>query len=232
MLNNKIEQDELFIELNKLARNMGFCVVDVVKSLHPNNTDVAIVISSQNGDTTIEALEDFHRAVQPFLELKFSRDELSMSVSTPGLQRQFKDFYEFKVFKGKNVRLYSLKDNVWVNGIISDVNEVEVRLVNAKFEDASKQVSIEEKPIEEKSAQESTIQNPHELSATKHDPQDISAVCISNLSDNNATFDYTINYADIQKAKLDFSFNEEKPSESKQKKEQAKTKKGKKKANG
>lgn len=136
MLNREIEQKELFTVLQPLAANMGLCVVDVVKSVRPNNTDIAAVVCSENGETTIDTCEAFHRAALPLMEVMFGKDELSMSVSTPGLQRQFKDFYEFRVFKGRNVRLYSLKDNLWVSGTIADVSDDSVRLENVVFEDA------------------------------------------------------------------------------------------------
>lgn len=163
MLKNEITKDELFKKLSVVAESLDLYVVDVAKTMHINEIHIAITIYKKNGETGIDDCEQFHKTVQPELELQFGRDELSMEVSTPGIQRAFKDCYEFKVFQNKSVRLYCTSLSSWIIGTIENSDENSVELTNVFIENGNK----------------------------------TEAIC-------------NLEYKDIQKAKLDYSFPEKK----------------------
>lgn len=135
MLNNEIVNNDLFKEVSLIAEQMGLAVVDVIKTVHNNEIHIAITINSISGETGIEECEHFHRTIQPRLELEFGRDNLSMEVSTPGIQRQLKDCHEFSVFKGKKVRTYVISMSSYVVGTITDTDSESVLLSNVHVED-------------------------------------------------------------------------------------------------
>ena len=139
MLERKIEDNEIYKQAEPLANALGLRVVDVVKSVRPNSVDVAFIVSRIEGEATIDDCEAFHRAIQPILELDY-RDELSMSVSTPGLQRILKDVHEFSVFQGRTARVYTSGAGMWIRGLISDVGEDGFTLSGAAAEDAAADV--------------------------------------------------------------------------------------------
>ena len=124
MLENSIAKDSLFLELQEFASALGLVVVDVSKSVRStSDVHVSITIARKGSDVNIDDCENFHRAVQPFLELKLGRDALSMEVSTDGIQRNIKDFHEFEIFEGRYCRIYSSKYSSWVEGTITNPGE-------------------------------------------------------------------------------------------------------------
>ncbi len=138
MLNKEIVNDKLFCELKPVVNGLGMQLVDVKKTQQAHNTTlVSITITAFEGEAGIDECALVHRAVQPMLELEIGRDNLAMEVSTPGLQRIFRDFWEFEVFKGKRCRVYSLFFSSWITGIISEVKECAVVLGDYLIEDKS-----------------------------------------------------------------------------------------------
>lgn len=97
-----------------------------VKSL--TDVHLTITIAKNPGEVTIDDCEAFHRAVLPVLELEYGREALSMEVTTPGIQRIFKDTYEFEVFTGKFCRVYSSIHSSWIEGTISSYENNKVTL--------------------------------------------------------------------------------------------------------
>ena len=138
MLKNDIVKDDLFSELSTMGNSLDIFVVDVVKTVHGTDVHISVVIQPKKGEAGIESCELFHRTIQPRLELMFGRDNLSMEVSTPGLQRAFRDCYEFTVFIGKQVRLYSLDLSSWVNGTIKETGDDFVVLSDVLIEDGNR----------------------------------------------------------------------------------------------
>lgn len=136
MLKNEIAQDKLFLELKPFADSLNLSLVDVQKNVHgAKDIQVAIVIASKEGETSIDDCEKFHRTVQSRLEMLIGRDELSMEVSTPGLQRNFRDIWEFEVFKTKRCRVYDTSRSQWVEGNIAGCDQKTLVLEDYLVED-------------------------------------------------------------------------------------------------
>lgn len=124
------------MELKPFADSMNLSLVDVQKNVHgAKDVQVAIVIASKEGETSIDDCEKFHRTVQSRLEMLIGRDELSMEVSTPGLQRNFRDIWEFEVFNGKRCRVYDTSRSQWVEGNISACDQKTLTLLDYFIED-------------------------------------------------------------------------------------------------
>ncbi|MDX9915138.1 MAG: ribosome assembly cofactor RimP, partial [Sphaerochaeta sp.] len=82
----------------------------------------------RDGETTVDHCADVYRLVFPRLQLAHGDRDLSLEVSTPGLERSFKDIHEFALFHGKRVRLYDNGRRTWVSGIIEGMGEGSVTL--------------------------------------------------------------------------------------------------------
>lgn len=138
MLENKVQTNELFLKLKGFADALSLSVIEINKTVK-SSTDVhiSITVAKRNGDVSIDECETFHRSIQPVLELEFGREVLSLEVSTPGIQRAFKDVYELEVFEGKNCRLYSNKFSSWIEGVLGDCDSDCVKLLNYKICDTS-----------------------------------------------------------------------------------------------
>ena len=119
VLENKIESNPLFVELKEIADGLGMTVIEARKDIR-NATDVhvSLTVVKNGGETSIDDCEMFHRSAQSRLELLIGRDVLSMEVSTPGVQRNIKDIFEFSIFTGRFCRLYCQSRSSWVEGTI------------------------------------------------------------------------------------------------------------------
>ncbi len=166
MLINEIVNNDLYKEVSEVAEHMGLAIVDVSKTVHNSDIHISITIYSNSKETGIDDCEHFHRTIQPRLELKYGRDNLSMEVSTPGIQRLFKDCHEFSVFTGKKVRVYVLSLSSYVAGIISETDDTSVILSDVHIEDNNK--DLQELKIEFKDIQKAKLEYVFASKKEKH----------------------------------------------------------------
>lgn len=138
MLNNEIRENPLFLGLEDTVKGLGLELVDVKKTQQGGGTVlVSVTIVSKDKEAGIDECAMVHRAIMPELELQIGRDNLAMEVSTPGLQRNFRDFWEFMVFQGRRCRVYSISRSSWVTGIIEQSEAEIVKLSDYLVEDTS-----------------------------------------------------------------------------------------------
>lgn len=166
MLNNEIVNNDLYKEVSAIAEQMDLSIVDVSKTVHNSDIHISITVYSSSKETGIDDCEHFHRTIQPRLELKYGRDNLSMEVATPGIQRLFKDCHEFSVFTGKKVRVYVLSLSSYVIGMISDTDDKSVTLSDVHIEDNNK--DLNELIIEFKDIQKAKLEYVFASKKEKH----------------------------------------------------------------
>jgi ribosome maturation factor RimP len=121
MLKNKIRENTLFIETAPLVKKIDLLLVDISESEQQNSIQIRVVIKAKDRITTIEDCTKVHKLLEPRLELLVDNKDLLIEVSTPGLQRNLKDYYEFELFSGENVKIYDDRVSDWVSGKISNV---------------------------------------------------------------------------------------------------------------
>ena len=86
-------------------------------------------------DVTTDDLAEVYNIVYPRYQVIFGRRDLTLEVSSPGMQRNFKDVYEFTLFKGKLVKVYSSTYSSNIEGTISDADDNGVTLTSAVVQD-------------------------------------------------------------------------------------------------
>lgn len=95
----EFEPSPLFQRVNGLIENLGFSVVEVGAKINPNEVKVHIVIHRESG-VDLEGCAKVSRAVMTSLEDFFDRRDVSLEVSSPGLERSLKTWREFEIFRG------------------------------------------------------------------------------------------------------------------------------------
>lgn len=131
MLKNELRDNELYKLLKPAADGLGMTIVEVQKNIcGPAETKVVITVMKNDGETSIDDLETFHRAVQSLLEITIGRDILSMETGTPGLERNFRDYAEFEIFRGRQVKVYSTSASDWISGRIGQCTQDSVVLTD------------------------------------------------------------------------------------------------------
>ena len=128
MLDMELQENPLYIEYEPLLAQLGLTIVEIGQVNRKEGVNVVIIILCRDGETTVDHCADVYRLVFPRLQLALGDRDLSLEVSTPGLERSFKDIHEFTLFQGKRVRLYDNGRRTWVSGIIEGMGEGNVTL--------------------------------------------------------------------------------------------------------
>jgi ribosome maturation factor RimP len=137
ILQNSITEDALFKEISTVLNPIGLQVVDARKDKHRETTHVVVIITTEDHRAGIDECAKAHKILFPRLSLMQGDRHLDLEVSTPGVQRSFRDIHEFTLFTGKRCRVYDSRIRAWVEGIISESQDGQVILRNATVEDTS-----------------------------------------------------------------------------------------------
>ncbi len=135
MLATGIQTTSLFREYEDLLGAMGLKLVEINRLDRGKTVSVSIVILAKDAEVTVDHCAKVYRLVYPRMELQLAERDLQLEVSTPGLQRNLKDVYEFSLFVGKRVRVYDTTKEAWLSGIIQTSDETSVTLTEVFIED-------------------------------------------------------------------------------------------------
>ncbi len=122
MDNNAGELEEI---LSPLIENMGLSLVEITTGRHRGAVQVHIVLHKKGG-IGLDDLTAAQKVIRPRLELEFSREDLSLEVSSPGITRTFRNPREYLVFDGSRVRI--LLNDEWISGVLAGSDSEFVRL--------------------------------------------------------------------------------------------------------
>lgn len=146
MLNKGIQETPLFVTFDPLIRAVNLRLVDLSIFESRGRVGVNMVIMAENRNTTVDDCATVHKIVAPRLNVLYDTREVGIEVSTPGLQRNLKDVYEFTLYIGKRVRIYSTILKGWISGRIESVQENSLTLNDVFVEDTKEQ--LERKSVE------------------------------------------------------------------------------------
>lgn len=130
-------------EVETLVNNLGFSVVEINSSSNRNRLKINMLIFSENG-VKIDDCSVVHKTLFPRLEVIYDGFDVYLEVSSPGIERSFRDVREFEVFKGKAVKVMYGGSNEWEQGVIVSTNDDDVEInfkqdkQNIKFSDIHK----------------------------------------------------------------------------------------------
>lgn len=79
-------------------------------------------------DIGVNDCSKVHHALLPRLEAILGTEDTYMELTSPGMERNFKNAAEFSVFKGREVRVWDKTVTDWVGGKIVSADEKSVTL--------------------------------------------------------------------------------------------------------
>lgn len=132
-MENTLKTDTFYQEMSSLISPLGLSVIETRVHRLQNGASIAVYVTKQD-DVNSDDLENVYNLV--YLKLKSRFNNLTLEISTPGLTRNIKDAGEFAFFIEKSVRIYSLQQNAWLRGIISNADDKSVTLNDCIIEDA------------------------------------------------------------------------------------------------
>ena len=137
MLTEDGRDSSLFKEVDSFVKELGLETVEVTDSIHQGNHSMRVIVARKDGEITTDDLAEIYNIIYPRYSVIYSDRDLQLEVSSPGLQRAFKDVLEFSVFEGKLVRAYSVSRSQYVVGKIEKAGEDFVILSDYFIEDGN-----------------------------------------------------------------------------------------------
>jgi ribosome maturation factor RimP len=116
----------VFDSLAPLAQGLGLSLVELTVSRHKGSVQIRAVVYRKM--VSLNDCSAFHRAALPRLELAFPGQNLSVEVSSPGIDRLIKDGYEFGFYHGQGVRCYRTDTSAWFSGVLAGSDEKGIEL--------------------------------------------------------------------------------------------------------
>jgi ribosome maturation factor RimP len=119
--------DPLFDVLESVVAGLNMTLVEAAVTRQKGSDHIKIVVY-KDGVVGIDDCSKVHRAVIPRLDLTFSKDDYSVEVSSPGIERLIKDGSEFALFIGRGIRCYKTDVSGWVGGMLKSADEKQIVL--------------------------------------------------------------------------------------------------------
>lgn len=135
MLTSDSKEKKLFQDVASLIDSLGLKTVEVSSVDQKNSAAMRVILYKEGEEISTEDLEKAYNIIYPRYEVLTGDRDLTLEVSSPGMQRNFKDVLEFDVFKGKVVRAYSVSNSCYVSGKILSSDEKSVTLGDYLIED-------------------------------------------------------------------------------------------------
>ncbi len=129
----KIDESELFADLEPVIRGMGYSVVELSRQPTKNRVQVRVVIYHYKG-IGLSDCELVHKTILPRIELLEESEDIYLEVTSPGVTRKIKNGTEFTVFIDRPVRILLYDADDWINGTILGADKNEVQLLTDKGE--------------------------------------------------------------------------------------------------
>ncbi len=118
-----------FTDCEPLVQGLGYKLVDLNVFNKSGVWQAKAVIHAENG-VGIKDCAAVHRAIQPRLEALLGSQELSVEVSSPGINRQVKRSVELAAFIGGEAEIWDSGITDWRRGVLKEVSGAGVLLVS------------------------------------------------------------------------------------------------------
>lgn len=135
MLQKDANSSSIYQDIQELMNSIGLDVVEINSQDVKGSTTLRVFLSKKGGDITTDDLESAYNIIFPRYNVIYANRDLTLEVTSPGLQRNLKDWHEFELFVGKDVRVYSTKYSSYVVGKINSVEGDLLTLCDYLIED-------------------------------------------------------------------------------------------------
>ncbi|AFG37601.1 hypothetical protein Spiaf_1542 [Spirochaeta africana DSM 8902] len=117
------KEQELLEELSPIVEGLGITIVDLSFAIAKGRRHLVLILYRSEG-LGHKDLEQVHRTVQARMEMLDPHGhELSLEISTPGIDRNLKNDREYAIFIGKGIRILPVDDSEWIRGVLVAADE-------------------------------------------------------------------------------------------------------------
>ncbi len=123
----KIDQSELYSELEPVIRGMGYSLVELSRQATKGRLQIRVVIYHYNG-IGLSDCELVHKTILPRIELIEESEDIYLEVTSPGVTRKIKNGTEFTVFIDRPAKILLHDADDWIKGKILGADDKMVQL--------------------------------------------------------------------------------------------------------
>jgi ribosome maturation factor RimP len=113
---------KILLDCEAVVQGMG-CEIVEIRTLRGKQGAQVFIVIYQAGGVSIDLCADVLKTLRPRLQMLTDDQDVRIEISSPGLDRVIKGNREFRIFRGRGIRILSQIDNEWVSGILDDVTE-------------------------------------------------------------------------------------------------------------
>ncbi len=120
-------------DLEPVLKAMGIALVEANAAVVKQVCNIRLVIFREEG-ISVNDCEEVHKVIRPRLDLIMDDRDMSLEITSPGIDRRIKSSREYEIFKGKYVKILPEESNEWISGRIveSDGNNLILEIENKK----------------------------------------------------------------------------------------------------
>jgi ribosome maturation factor RimP len=104
-------------EIEPMVSAMGYALVELSAGRRKGVTHVVVVLHRPGG-VGVDQCAEVTRAIRPRLELVEGLGDVTLEVSSPGIERTLKDPSEYGIFRGRGVQVLPAEGSEWIGGVI------------------------------------------------------------------------------------------------------------------
>jgi ribosome maturation factor RimP len=133
------------------VEGLGYYLVELKISPQRGVTQVQSVVASRDPSENISVNDcaKVHRILLARLEEILGTDNISMELSSPGMERNIKNAAEFKFFVGRKIRVFSKSASDWIGGelLSSDSEKLSLKVESENPEKDGQTKTVEYQDI-------------------------------------------------------------------------------------
>jgi ribosome maturation factor RimP len=126
-----LERDELFLALDPLVRGATggqIALLELKKSRYRGSATVSVTVykPGMSGPDAVVSINDcrrVHQAIEARVNLAFDGADVTLEVSSPGIDRKIGNAAEFPLWLGRGVRVYRTDISDWSAGLLKEAGE-------------------------------------------------------------------------------------------------------------
>ncbi len=126
------KETELLQQLTPVIEGLGVRIIDLSFAISKGTGHLVLIVYSPDGIGHHD-LTQIHRIVQARMEILDPHGyDLSLEISTPGIERTIKNDWEYDIFINKGIKVLLEDESEWCYGILTHTTDDTILIENAQ----------------------------------------------------------------------------------------------------